>query len=637
MGGYLSNYQSFADAIIGTTSRPVTYSVTATDNHFASGYAYGFSTPYIALPTAVSTTFADYYNTYKNNLGNNFTDNFFNTQSGQSSFYALGYTIAFYKSYHLGTPPTLPRPVAPIALSSDTANGDSNAALYLPGTSSANQTDYSTAYNFYVQGGIGMEPDATGMAFPGSVIGAGPTSCQTCWVPLPPAPPPSFGIANGAGLVPAAPAPIPITANFIANNPAIDTVNGTPVADFNTTGAANLMPAGMGSFSFNFVAGADFASANPTSVVTPPPSTVTRGPATDPVTGAPTGLSDSVTVNGHTSYTNPQVAAAEAAIGVSIPPGGTIDIPTLVRTGTGSITIAAAGSVELLDTTVPGAIYTAGDAIAGNAQGFTPPPLNPQPNTDPFNPAFGQTVPFNGLVSVPTWAAGGGSVTVTAGADIVGIETPVDSDGSQTGTQGALTGQFWSSWYYFAGQSTQSANNSGLPFNPADGGVQTSAWVNYATFFQGFGALGGGNINLKAGQDIDDISASIPETIQVSGGTTASDPAQENVFGGGNLNVVAGNNIESGLFFVGRGTGNIQAGGSIIADPQNPVTGAATAFRPVNEGVLQASQTVAMLLAEQDGFINVSARGDLTLGGVFDPTTLPLDTFKTISLALPAV
>ena len=60
------------------------------------------------------------------------------------------------------------------------------------------------------------------------------------------------------------------------------------------------MPAGMGSFSFNFVAGADFASANPTSVVTPPPSTV-QGPGNRPVTGAPTMLIDSVTVNGHTS------------------------------------------------------------------------------------------------------------------------------------------------------------------------------------------------------------------------------------------------------------------------------------------------------------------------------------------------
>ena len=39
--------------------------------------------------------------------------------------------------------------------------------------------------------------------------------------------------------------------------------------------------------------------------------------------------------------------------------------PTMVRTGTGSIAIAAAGDVAMLDAVAPGVIYTAGRPVAG--------------------------------------------------------------------------------------------------------------------------------------------------------------------------------------------------------------------------------------------------------------------------------
>ncbi|MFX6167344.1 hypothetical protein ABTF57_17740, partial [Acinetobacter baumannii] len=88
---------------------------------------------------------------------------------------------------------------------------------------------------------------------------------------------------------------------------------------------------------------------------------------------------------------------------------GTIYIPTVVRTGTGSITIAAAGNVELRDQVAPGAVYTAGAATATPAD-FNAPTLSIGYG---FNP--------NGLVSTPTWATGGGAVTISAGGSIIGI------------------------------------------------------------------------------------------------------------------------------------------------------------------------------------------------------------------------
>jgi hypothetical protein len=409
-----------------------------------------------------------------------------------------------------------------------------------------------------------------------------------------------------------------LVADLIANNPAVaNRVSGTGLAtinDLNTTSAANLMPivpgVNDGSFSFNFVAGAANVggaaapSVNPGAVIALAPSALSSV--------SPTSPTDSVTINGHTSYANPFAAAT----------GKTIDIPTLVRTGTGSIDIAAAGNVEFLDTTAPGAVYTAGAATA-TPSGFAVPTI----------PTAYFTTP-NGLLNVPTWAAGGGALTVVAGGSIIGIETPVDPGGStpteQFGVVNGPTGQFWSPWYVHYGRSNLAVTpGSTLPFGNCAVACQTAAWINYATFFQGFGALGGGNITLKAGVDIDDVGASLPETMVVSGGgtpgTRTAGPVQATWFGGGNLVVSAGGNINSSDFLVGRGAGLIQAGGAVQVDQANPITGQPTVALGVNnEGTVSSSVPLPLLLAVQDGFVAVGARGAVTLGNVYDPASLPL-------------
>lgn len=371
----------------------------------------------------------------------------------------------------------------------------------------------------------------------------------------------------------------------IANNPGSDALYKP---QYNTTSAVPLMPAGFGgsqgSFSYNIVGGAAFGAgnvlaANPDAVITAPAGTVTSGPSP----------SYSVTLDGHTAYLSASLHPQE------------IDIPTLVRTGTGSIDIAAAGGFELLDATAPGAVYTAG-AAAPLPANFT---LNTQPNDGNSN---------NGLVLAPTWATGGGAVSITVGDSIIGIETPANG------------GQFWSAWYYHAGLST---GGTQTPFDSTYVGTlllngnavaglppqQNAAWVNYGTFFQGIGALGGGNVTLKAGGDITDISASLPETIQVTGGQYANGPAPAAVYyGGGNLSVTAGGNLNSSTFYVGRGTGTITVAGAVMADASNPITGKAPSY---------GGSPLPLLLAVQDGFISLQAGGAVSLGGTFDPTALP--------------
>ncbi|QPF87794.1 filamentous hemagglutinin family protein [Bradyrhizobium genosp. L] len=421
--------------------------------------------------------------------------------------------------------------------------------------------------------------------------------CLGCFAVAPPSAPPAYTTLFTSTYAPPPP-PSPSTAppaNQVANNPAL--YQGTPA--FNTTAATPLMQVGLGgskgSFSYDFVAGASFRADNTPSV--DPNAVIQVSSLSSTVTG-------NVTIDGHTSYQD------------SLAKSLAINIPTLVRTGTGSITIAAAGNVELLDQIAPGAVYTAG-APAATPSDFNGPTL---PTSYASNP--------NGLLGTPTWATGGGAVTVTAGGSIIGIEMPTDTDGSQTGIAGAPTGQLWSAWYIHYGKS----NGSATPFAAcvAAGSVacQTAAWINYATFFQGFGALGGGNITLSAGADVVDIGASLPETLVVGGGFTAADPAKATYYGGGNLSVTAGGNLQSSDFLVGRGAGLIRVGGAVEATTSNPLNqGKPTKGISVDPNVRQVTGSYALplLLAVQDGFITLTANGSVTLGNIYDPASLPLN------------
>src|SRR5262249_17928224 len=155
----------------------------------------------------------------------------------------------------------------------------------------------------------------------------------------PPAPPPAYSTLQ-PGWVPSGNPQHP--ADAIANNPAIYKLPGTASVNvYNTTSASQLMSAvvsGNGSFSYDVVGGALFdanglSSVNPNAALQP--------------SSLSSGLTGDVTIDGHTSYTNSFNAF-------------TVAVPTLLRTGTGSITIAASDDFALLDSVAPGAVYTAG-------------------------------------------------------------------------------------------------------------------------------------------------------------------------------------------------------------------------------------------------------------------------------------
>uniref|UniRef100_Q07N90 Filamentous haemagglutinin family outer membrane protein n=1 Tax=Rhodopseudomonas palustris (strain BisA53) TaxID=316055 RepID=Q07N90_RHOP5 len=405
---------------------------------------------------------------------------------------------------------------------------------------------------------------------------------------------------NGTALVSS------IVANSPANSPRFTVLTGNTY-ERNTTTTADVMPATIdtrGSFSYDFVAG---AAGLGSSVVAPSanPDLV--------VQDAPAG-SGNITIDGHTTYRSLSTGASLAYI------------PTLVRTGTGSIQFAAAGDVKWLDQLAPAAVYTGGRALGGSefpsAADFTKPTVNLT------------TLNWTGLVTHPVWSIDGGAVTIDAGGSIVGIEAPLPdvpgANGSQFGIANGFTGKMWSAWYYRSGKS----NGTNAPFS-GSGNLQTSTWVNFGSF-QGVGALGGGDVVLRAGGDVTDLAVGLPETIVVSGGKLAASPPVMNYYGGGDLIVRAGGDLNSSTFLVGRGNGDIRIDGAVQVTARNPITGLRTTA-PANISGTNAVGTVdlPLLLAVQDGFIDLTSGGSITLGGIFDPAAIL--SFATTPLAGNAV
>ncbi len=312
-------------------------------------------------------------------------------------------------------------------------------------------------------------------------------------------------------------------------------------------GAFTLPKTASDSWSYRIVAGADFAAANPETVLTSTsaqPANVTICEAT----AACATASNSVTGSGYT--------------------------PTMVRTGDGFIDVSASGDFVLGDQAAM--LYTAGVAEAGAT--------------------FSGGNTGRGVTPL-AYPIDGGDIQVNVAGDAVGV----------------AAGQFVNAWQWRAG----SAVNGQVAATAA------TAWtVNFQDFQQGIGALAGGNVTVRAGGDIDDLSVSIPTVgVPVAGAIPgASAPV---VLGGGNLTVVAGGSILGGSYDVGRGYVNLVAGADI--GPAPATNGGAPGLSPII-GLGDAS-----LVATARGNVQVSDLLNPTLlnQGIYQPTQSQVVFFST--------
>lgn len=369
------------------------------------------------------------------------------------------------------------------------------------------------------------------------------------YAPIAPASVPDTGIINIGALPGNAAANVPTP-----NNP-------MPIA------FATLL--GGGSSSYRIVSGADVQSANPLALQ--PVSTLANAGATSAGTG-------NVMLSGHTSYVDRN--------------GLTLVEPVTIRTGTGSIDVAAGNEVSLFDTsrtadsstlTIPGVIYTAGAPAAGA------PPVGAA-----IAIARGASGTQDVLVTPAVNPDSAGDITIHAQGDITGMQNVIDTAGAVTGGAGNSIGQYWWQWMEVTAGTT---SNGQIVLAPL-----TRTSIDFGAFDQGVMSVGG-NVSISAGGNISDLAVSLPTTWYLNG---SGKPV---TVGGGNLTVRAGGDILSGDYFVAKGQGTISAGGRIGSDivVSSPQTGV-------------GSIAVSTVLATQDGIFDVTARQGVDIGQVLNPS-----------------
>ncbi|HEX4628931.1 MAG TPA: hypothetical protein VH137_09090, partial [Gemmatimonadales bacterium] len=231
--------------------------------------------------------------------------------------------------------------------------------------------------------------------------------------------------------------------------------------------------------------------------------------------------------------------------------GGSGYATNLVRTGDGFIDVSASGDFVLGNQA--SLLYTAG--VAG-----------------PGIPLAARTQSLGGRA----YPVDGGDIRITVDGDVAG----------------APTNQFVNAWLWRAGGTSPTGSAVGWT-------------VDFQSFQQGIGALGGGDVLVRAGGDITNLSASIPSIgRQVGGATLASSVVEE--AGGGNLTVEAGGSILGGSYYVGLGNLRLRAGNDI---------GAVT-DQSGNSGL-------APLVGLWSSSASVTARGGVELAGILDASLLP--------------
>jgi hypothetical protein len=385
-------------------------------------------------------------------------------------------------------------------------------------------------------------------------------------------------------------------------------------------------PANLQSWSYRITAGADLDAASGSAVVSGATTgSVFVGEIYDPVPNSNEGVT--VGDGGLTSNTI-KISETDSDRGTRY---------EVVRTGTGSIDINAAVDVQLRNQFAT--IYTAGVRIPSPENLFgtndfqTPliPALSPPGNGDLgarqqyYGPFIASSLSYGAQYSMA-----GGSILISAGQDIKHVTDlgfgVVDDSSRQTPTN----------WLYRRGYVDSSGKFAAISIGSyVDPSASTTWWIDYSNFFEGVGALGGGDVSLIAGKDVRNVDAFAPTNARMSGrdalGNIAPDQNKLLELGGGDVRIVAGSDINGGIYYVERGMGELKAGGvittnytrtpsrGILADPNFP-----NDFTPTgsSEGRNQFSWLPTTLFLGKGAF-DVSAAGDILMGPVVNAFMAP--------------
>jgi filamentous hemagglutinin family protein len=398
---------------------------------------------------------------------------------------------------------------------------------------------------------------------------------------------------------------------------------------------ANGLPVNTQSWAYRIAAGSDLSSSDFRSVL--------------PAISLASGKGSVLVGEFYPAIPNSTTSGASPGAGSAGTTENTIQITTgasnrtrfeVVRTGTGGIEIAAGRDVQLRNQFAT--IYTAGVRIPTATQiyaagDFVLPIVEKSTAAHPNQGDLGtpqQNYPAQ-------WALSGGSVIIAAQGDIgrftlLGTDVVPDSSKQlptnwlyRRGFINPATGLFGE-----GGVGTSGQNNAR---NVSDTSASTAWWIDYSNFFQGIGALGGGNVSLVAGSDIINADAVIPTNARMvgkdplTGLNVAPDAAKLLQYGGGDLTVKAGANIDGGVYYVEKGTGTLTAGGEITTNytrsPSQVYLGSslapASVIQSVTPDVYDPATWLPVTLFVGDSHFDVSARGNILLGPVTNTFLLP--------------
>jgi filamentous hemagglutinin len=236
-----------------------------------------------------------------------------------------------------------------------------------------------------------------------------------------------------------------------------------------------------------------------------------------------------------------------------------------VRTGTGDIAVRAGRDLQLAH--FQSVIYTAGRKDTTSYADFSAP-----------------TGAEYGVL--------GGHLGIAAGGSIISTLPVIPADN-----------MLYTNWLKKAGVIDET-----LRFN----GQQTTWWVDYGKFTQGVGALGGGNVNVQAGGDLDNLLVALATSGRVHGGTVSADDKVLQIDNGGAMAVTAGGTVKAGNYYIARGAATIDAGSFANGRTVSTiVTG--------NSSPIITGYDVAPVLALGDATFTVRTAGDLRLQTVLDP------------------
>jgi len=303
----------------------------------------------------------------------------------------------------------------------------------------------------------------------------------------------------------------------------------------------------------------------------------------------------------------------------------------VIRTGTGDIVINAGRDVQLRNQFAT--IYTAGVALPTpttifQADDFVLPALN-KPSIS--QSGAGVVLGAHQQVYAPVWSMAGGDIQLNAQENI----------GRYTMKDGALivdsSRQMPTNWLYRRGYVNSStgafASDGGVDGTSAatrvtDLATSTTWWIDFSNFFQGVGALGGGDVSLIAGNDVVNVDAAAPTNARMqgkdlNGNNLKPEDAKMLELGGGDIFVKSGNNIDGGVYYAERGAGVLSAGGGITTNSARSAQLGilATDYDPTDT-YDKATWLPTTLFVGKSHF-QVSALKDVLLGPVANPFLLP--------------